>query len=46
MALPKSELPSPPARLFIATGTKVTPITVTIDPVTTGGKKRTNLPNQ
>ena len=41
---PKSLLPCPPAILFMATGINVMPIIVTTEPVTTGGKKRTNLP--
>ncbi len=40
---PKSFAPSPPARLLIATGISVKPITVTTEPVTTGGKNRTTL---
>ncbi len=43
---PKSLLPSPPAMLFIATGIKVIPITVTTDPVTTGGKNLTSFPKK
>src|SRR5699024_6536363 len=43
---PKSLAPCPPPILLIATGIKVIPIIVTTDPVTTGGKKRTNLPKK
>ncbi|CEY35899.1 Uncharacterised protein [Streptococcus pneumoniae] len=43
--LPKSLLPTPPAMSLIAAGTSVTPITVTTDPVTTGGNSFTSFPN-
>ncbi|MNI68279.1 hypothetical protein D3C73_1239630 [compost metagenome] len=36
----------PPPRSVNATGIKVTPIIVTTDPVTTGGKNAINLPNR
>src|SRR6478609_8998590 len=42
---PKSSAPTPPAAQFIATGSNEIPITVITDPVTTGGKNRSNPDN-
>ena len=41
----KSAAPCPPPILLIATGIKLTPIIVTTEPVTTGGKNGTKRPN-